>query len=96
MLQIVYTTLMDGFVRVGDLESAQRMLQDMRACGLQPNTITFNILLRGICECPDKPVEVRGVDMPDSQTFHDAHLITLLHKQCCMQGGRPEQTPIAS
>ena len=96
MLQIVYTTLMDGFVRVGDLESAQRMLQVMRACGLQPNTITFNILLRGICECLDKPVEVRGVDMPDSQTFHDAHLITSLHNQCCMQGGRPEQTPIAS
>ncbi len=60
MLQVVYTTLIDGFVRVGDLESAQRMLQDMQACGLNPNTITFNILLRGICECLDRPVEVRA------------------------------------
>ena len=60
VLQVVYTTLIDGFVRVGDLESAQRMLQDMQACGLSPNTITFNILLRGICECLDRPVEVRA------------------------------------
>ena len=60
VLQVVYTTLIDGFVRVGDPESAQRMLQDMQACGLRPNTITFNILLRGICECLDRPVEVRA------------------------------------
>ena len=49
---------MDGFVRTGDLASGQRMLQDMQACGLKPNTITFNILLRGICQCLDRPVEV--------------------------------------
>lgn len=60
-MQIVYTTLIDGFVRVGELESAQRTLRDMQACGLKPNTITFNILLRGICECLDRPVEVWSV-----------------------------------
>ena len=49
---------MDGFVRTGDLASGQRMLRDMQACGLQPNTMTFNILLRGICQCLDRPVEV--------------------------------------
>ena len=52
---------MDGFVRIGDMASGQRMLQDMQACGLKPNTITFNILLRGICQCLDRPVEVCAI-----------------------------------
>lgn len=57
-MQVTYTTLIDGCVRVGDLFLAEELLRDMQFMGVSPNTITFNIMLRGYCEGLNRPVQV--------------------------------------
>jgi pentatricopeptide repeat protein len=56
--QITYTTLIDGCVRARDLFLAEELLQDMRFTGVHPNTVTFNIMLRGYCQESHRPIQV--------------------------------------
>jgi pentatricopeptide repeat protein len=48
---------MDGCVRAGRLRAAESLLADMRAAGVPPNIVTFNILLRGYCASADSPLQ---------------------------------------
>jgi pentatricopeptide repeat protein len=57
-VQVTYTTLVDGCVRAGDLFLAEEMLRDMHFTGVPPNTVTFNIMLRGYCQWSDRPIQV--------------------------------------
>lgn len=57
-VQVTYTTLVDGCVRAGDLFLAEEMLRDMHLTGVPPNTVTFNIMLRGYCQWSDRPIQV--------------------------------------
>jgi pentatricopeptide repeat protein len=43
---VTYTTLIDGWVRLGKIDEAQRMLDVMLVAGEQPNVVTFNSLLK--------------------------------------------------
>ncbi len=58
MVQITYTTLVDGCVRAGDLFLAEEVLRDMQFMGVPPNTVTFNIMLRGYCKSSTRPIQV--------------------------------------
>ena len=57
-VQVTYTTLVDGCVRAGDLFLAEELLRDMQFTGVPPNTVTFNIMLRGYCQWSDRPIQV--------------------------------------
>jgi leucine-rich PPR motif-containing protein len=44
---VTFTTLIDGYVRAGDMAAARRKFVAMRAAGQAPNALTYNSLLRG-------------------------------------------------
>lgn len=47
--KVIWATLVDGAVRVGDLEAAEGIMAEMRAARCAPNDYIFNSLLRGYC-----------------------------------------------
>ena len=51
--QVTYTTLLDGYVKAGDLSGARLLWLDMRQSGVLPNAATFNTLLTGLAASPD-------------------------------------------
>merc|ERR1719453_2503767 len=50
---VTYSTVMHAHANVGDIESAERLLQDMRSHGIEPNTITFNAMLDACAKARD-------------------------------------------
>lgn len=73
-MQITYTTLVDACVRTGDLFLAEEMLRDMQSMGVPPNTITFNILLRGYCQWSSQPIQVPCLPTQlSSECFLEGH-----------------------
>merc|ERR1719460_3193669 len=50
---VTYSTVMHAHASVGDIESAERLLQDMRSHGIEPNTITFNAMLDACAKARD-------------------------------------------
>lgn len=52
-VQVTYTTLLDGYVKAGDLDAAQLLWLDMRQSNVLPNAATFNTLLTGLAASPD-------------------------------------------
>lgn len=46
MLQVTYSTLIDGCVRQGAVDTGKRLLTEMVAGGVKPNAVTYNTLLR--------------------------------------------------
>ena len=46
MLQVTYSTLIDGCVRKGKLDTGKALLSEMMAAGVQPNAVTYNTLMR--------------------------------------------------
>lgn len=51
--QVTYTTLLDGYVKAGDLEGARLLWLDMRQSNVLPNAATFNTLLTGLAASPE-------------------------------------------
>lgn len=58
MLQVTYTTLIDGYVRDCDVQAAKDLMTDMIAVGVKPNVVTYNTLLRGYAEDDAVKMEV--------------------------------------
>lgn len=45
----MYTILIGGWCKLGRIDMAERFLAEMIQTGIEPNVITYNILLNGIC-----------------------------------------------
>ena len=46
MLQVTYSTLIDGCVREGAVDTGKLLLTEMVSFGVKPNAVTYNTLLR--------------------------------------------------
>ncbi|OAX44724.1 hypothetical protein K503DRAFT_1187 [Rhizopogon vinicolor AM-OR11-026] len=57
-----YSTLMDGYVKMGDVRGAKQVLRDALDAGIQPNSIMYTILIDG-CGRQGRPEEAM-------RTFH--------------------------
>jgi pentatricopeptide repeat protein len=49
----VYTSMLDYCAVTNHMDHASEILDEMRNAGLQPNLITFNVLLKGAAKCGD-------------------------------------------
>ena len=45
-MQVTYSTLIDGCVREGAIDTGKQLLTEMVARGVKPNAVTYNTLLR--------------------------------------------------
>lgn len=45
----LYTVLIYGWCKVGKIDMAKRFLGEMMQRGIEPNVVTYNVLLNGIC-----------------------------------------------
>ncbi|CAA3001076.1 Hypothetical predicted protein [Olea europaea subsp. europaea] len=45
----VYTILIYGWCKIGKIEMARRFWREMLERGIEPNVVTYNVLLNGIC-----------------------------------------------
>ena len=71
MLQVTYSTLIDGCVRAGVISTGKELLSEMVAGGVKPNAVTYNTLIRAyamddkvemqVCSCiATESVQVRS------------------------------------
>lgn len=44
-----YTIMMYGWCKINRLDIAKRFMDEISECGLEPNVVTYNVLLNGIC-----------------------------------------------
>ena len=69
--QVTYTTLLDGYVKAGDLEGARLLWLDMRQSNVLPNAATFNTLLTGLAASPEpESMKVRFNGLLAVNVFH--------------------------
>ena len=65
-VQVTYSTLLDGCVKSGQTRAARAVLSQMQRLGLQPNSVTYNSLLRGLAQ--DEQIDLQvctgAVQMP--------------------------------
>lgn len=45
----IYTVLIYGWCKIGRVDMAERFLRDMVTRGIEPNVVTYNVLLNGVC-----------------------------------------------
>ncbi|XP_022967779.1 pentatricopeptide repeat-containing protein At2g13420, mitochondrial-like [Cucurbita maxima] len=45
----IYTVLIYGWCKIGRFEMGERFLKDMIGRGIEPNVVTYNVLLNGVC-----------------------------------------------
>ncbi|XP_071699250.1 uncharacterized protein [Rutidosis leptorrhynchoides] len=50
---VTYTTLIDGFCKIRDLEKAKRCFDEMVSRNIDPNELTYNALIDGLCVSGD-------------------------------------------
>nr|XP_027087738.1 pentatricopeptide repeat-containing protein At1g20300, mitochondrial-like [Coffea arabica] len=48
---VVYTSLVHGWCRAGNMSEAERVFGEMKAAGIQPNVYTYSIVIDGLCRC---------------------------------------------
>lgn len=46
---VVYTSLINGWCKVGDIPEAERVFGEMKAAGIEPNVYTYTIVIDGLC-----------------------------------------------
>ncbi|MEI4896778.1 pentatricopeptide repeat-containing protein, partial [Klebsiella pneumoniae] len=46
----LYTAVIDGFCKMGDLRKGSRLLQEMQKGGRVPAVATYNALMNGLCK----------------------------------------------
>ncbi|XP_039133401.1 pentatricopeptide repeat-containing protein At2g13420, mitochondrial-like [Dioscorea cayenensis subsp. rotundata] len=54
-----YTIMIYGWCKVKQPEMARKFLNEMADCGLEPNVVTYNVLLNGICRRGNLQPETR-------------------------------------
>ncbi|WRX11485.1 Pentatricopeptide repeat - like 10 [Theobroma cacao] len=45
----MYTILISGWCKIGRIDMAERFLKEMIEKGMEPNVVTYNVMLNGIC-----------------------------------------------
>ncbi|WCJ41841.1 Pentatricopeptide repeat (PPR) superfamily protein [Euphorbia peplus] len=75
---VVYTNLVRGWCRVGEIGEAERVVKEMRMNGVEPNVYTYSIVIDGLCRCGevgrahDVLAEMIGAGVePNSVTFNN-------------------------
>ncbi|KAL8136104.1 hypothetical protein AgCh_010632 [Apium graveolens] len=48
---VVYTSLVNGWCRAGDISQAERVFREMKEIGIQPNVYTYTIVIDALCRC---------------------------------------------
>ena len=48
--EFTYNILINGFSRVGNLEKARALFQEMSEKGCRPNLVSYNTLITGFCK----------------------------------------------
>ncbi|PIN03051.1 hypothetical protein CDL12_24427 [Handroanthus impetiginosus] len=85
----LYTVLIYGWCKVGRTEMGRKFLGEMLERGIEPNVVTYNVLLNGICRRaslhPDGSFERRGLE-PDVTSYSILlHVYSRAHKpQLCL------------
>ena len=59
LLQVTYSTLIDGCVRKGKLDTGKALLSEMTAAGVKPNAVTYNTLMRAYAKDDKVDMKVR-------------------------------------
>ncbi|GKV09427.1 hypothetical protein SLEP1_g20932 [Rubroshorea leprosula] len=45
---VTYTTLINGYCKIGDLGTAHKLLDEMHECGVVPNSLAYSVLIRWV------------------------------------------------
>ncbi|KAF7817670.1 pentatricopeptide repeat-containing protein [Senna tora] len=48
---IVYTNLVRGWCRAGNISEAERVFREMKMAGIKPNVYTYSIVIDSLCRC---------------------------------------------
>ncbi|KAK9129371.1 hypothetical protein Sjap_009858 [Stephania japonica] len=48
---VVYTSLVHGWCRAGEISTAERVFREMKERGIQPNVYTYSIVIDALCRC---------------------------------------------
>ncbi|XP_059641577.1 pentatricopeptide repeat-containing protein At1g20300, mitochondrial [Cornus florida] len=48
---IVYTSLVHGWCRAGNISEAERVFGEMKLAGIEPNVYTYSIIIDALCRC---------------------------------------------
>ncbi|KAK4853972.1 hypothetical protein QYF36_017158 [Acer negundo] len=48
---IIYTNLVRGWCRAGNISEAERIVREMKMAGIQPNVYTYSIVIDALCRC---------------------------------------------
>ncbi|CAN7021621.1 hypothetical protein BRARA_F01446 [Brassica rapa] len=48
---IVYTNLVRGWCRAGEISEAERVFKEMKGAGIEPNVYTYSIVIDALCRC---------------------------------------------
>ncbi|KAM1635933.1 hypothetical protein COP1_013998 [Malus domestica] len=57
---VIFSSVMDAYVRIGDLAKSVKVYRRMLKEGISPNSVSYTILINGMCH-DDKVVEARGI-----------------------------------
>ncbi|PIA50991.1 hypothetical protein AQUCO_01100066v1 [Aquilegia coerulea] len=55
----IYTVLIYGWCKINRTDMAERFFREITECGLEPNVVTYNVLLNGICRHSSLHPEMR-------------------------------------
>ncbi|PON59825.1 Pentatricopeptide repeat [Parasponia andersonii] len=48
---VLYTNLIHGWCRSGNISEAERIFREMKTAGIKPNVYTYTIVIDGLCRC---------------------------------------------
>ncbi|GKU90164.1 hypothetical protein SLEP1_g4200 [Rubroshorea leprosula] len=48
---VLYTSLIHGWCRAGEMTEAERVFKEMKMAGIQPNVHSYTIVIDGLCRC---------------------------------------------
>ncbi|KAL2945296.1 hypothetical protein RDABS01_006054 [Bienertia sinuspersici] len=46
---VIYTSLINGWCKVGDISEAERVFDDMKMAGIEPNVYTYTVVIDALC-----------------------------------------------
>ncbi|KAI3768476.1 hypothetical protein L2E82_19188 [Cichorium intybus] len=88
--EVSYTTLINGYSRIGELGFAQKLLDEMSECGVRPNLLTYSVLISGALHNRDiklytsllQKLWTTMADENHNQTVNHAAFSNLIYTLC--------------
>ncbi|KAI3689371.1 hypothetical protein L2E82_47326 [Cichorium intybus] len=88
--EVSYTTLINGYSRIGELGFAQKLLDEMSECDVRPNSLTYSVLIRGALHKRDielytsllQKLWTTMADENHNQTVNHAAFSNLIYTLC--------------